>query len=127
MNYVGSFRVFSSKYYSYSNDNNQDKLININKGESLVNKGKNILDTDKLYFSEGDKSIEVNMKNELDKLKEKVDRLNSLRREFFLLRSECHKLAEDFLSRYSKFKPELENFYSYLDKTVDKFTLIKLL
>ena len=127
INYVGSFRTFHSGDFSYSNNDFQDKLINRGQSSVKVGEKKFFFSTSKVFFSKTDEAREIEIKGELDKLKEKVDRLNYLRKEFFPLRLECHKSIEDFLSKYSRFKIKLGNFSSYLDKTLDKSTLINLL
>lgn len=120
----GSFRSFYSNSYSFSMNNNNDKLLQKNQGKSLVNK---IFITPKLSLIIDDKVNQVEARNELCKLKEKIDRRNSLRKQIVTLGRDIDLTAEDFVGKYSKFQPVLGNLDSYLDKTISKDTLIQYL
>ena len=120
----GSIRSFSSNSFSYSIRNYNDKLIEENKGKSLVNI---ILITPELSLIVDDKVNEVEIRNELSILKEKIDRSYNLRKQLLILKSDIVNGAEDFLSKYSKFEPVLGDFPSYLDRRMGKDTLITYL
>lgn len=69
------------------------------------------------------------MYKELDHLKERVDKLISLRRVFYMLRSETHQLTEEFLQKYNTYNSDIKfgDLRSYLTYAMDKGDLIYFL
>lgn len=105
------------KYLVINKDLTKDQM------ESVENLSSEIIDS----MCENEVKESNIMYKELYSLKEKVNKLTSLRLEFFTLRNEVHKLADEFLSKNNTSIKELGNLRSYLNKNIDKFTLLDFL
>jgi hypothetical protein len=105
------------KYLDINKDLTKDQI------ESVKNLSSEIIDS----MCENEVKESKIMYKELYSLKEKVNKLTSLRLEFFTLRNEVHKLADEFLSKNNTSIKELGNLRSYLNKNIDKLTLLDFL